>query len=97
MTTLEKAQAVISDSKDGKGSIRALCKLHGLSQPYFYQLRRTLLPKAKKVKTMAAAPKRKYKRHASKQVIDIPLTQGPTKIYIIACEVSDLKKVVGQL
>lgn len=96
MTTLEKAQAIIAEHKGGKGTVRDLCKLHGLSQPHFYRLRKQLSPRAHKVKTMTAATKRKYIRR-TKKVIDIPLAEAPTKIYIIACEVSDLKKVVGQL
>lgn len=93
MSTLEKVQSIIADHKSGKGSIKELCGEHNIAPAYFYQVRKKLVPKSKRVK---AIKKRKYTKRA-KQIIDIPLaSEAPTKYYIVVCESAEaVRKLVG--
>jgi hypothetical protein len=92
MNANEKAKTIIASHKAGEGSIKELCKKHAMNPAYFYQVRKKLAPKSKKVKVIK---KRKYTKRA--KMMDIPLvSEAPTKYYIVVCESADaVRKLVG--
>lgn len=93
MSQLEKARAVLSESKAGDGSIPVLCKKHGITMSAYYYYKSRLTPKSQKVKTVK---RKKYTKRAGQQIIDIPLATAPTKYYIVVCESAEaVRKLVG--
>ncbi len=95
------ARLVLAESKKSDLTMPELCKNHGITVPEYYYYRKQFLPKSKKVETIIeqAPVKKKYKYKKSPKVVDIPLAaaSGPTKIYVIVCDETSLKNVVGAL